>query len=112
MSQALIDVLTDTETDDMMDDVVADDTQPKSGKKSMTVHGFREGSDSAIIVEILVQGGVDRQEINDKIAAAINTQTRSGRQKNIPSLVSGLLARLEKRGYRIESHWRVVPPQN
>lgn len=102
---------------DVADDAVeaTEDTAPaKKGKRQprgMTAHGFRVGSDSAIIVDILVQGGLDRQDINDKVAAAINTQTRSGRQKNIPSLISGLLARLEQRGYHIESSWKVVPPQ-
>jgi hypothetical protein len=117
MPEALIDILTDTETD--MDDITNEtveavevpSTKGKRQKKAMTAHGFREGSDSAIIVDILVAGGLDRQEINDKIAAAINTQTRSGRSKNIPSLVSGLLSRLEQRGYTVESSWRVIPPR-
>lgn len=84
--------------------------KPKYQPRGMTTHGFRVGSDSAIIVDILVAGGLDRQDINDKVAETINIQTRSGRQKNIPSLISGLLARLEERGYMIESNWRVVPP--
>ena len=77
----------------------------------MNAHGFRNGSDSATIVDILVAGGLDRQDINDKVAAAIGTETRTGRTKNIPSLISGLLARLEERGYTVESSWRVVPPK-
>ena len=85
---------------------------PQSGRKTIPLseHGFRVGTDSAIIVDILVAGGLDRQDINEKVAAAINTKTRNGRSKNIPSLISGLLARLEERGYYIESSWRVVPP--
>lgn len=85
-------------------------TKKRKGPRGMTAHGFRNGSDSAIIVDILVQGGLDRQDINERVAAAIGTETRSGRTKNIPSLISGLLARLEERGYHIESTWRVVPP--
>jgi hypothetical protein len=85
-----------------------------SGKRSkargMTEHGFRVGSDSAQIVDILVAGGLDRQDINEKVADAIGTQTKSGRTKNIPSLISGLLSRLEDRGYHIESSWKVIPP--
>ena len=87
--------------------------QPRKGKRAPrgnNPHGFRNGSDSAIIVDLLVKGGLDRQDINDKVAAAIKTETRSGLQKNIPSLISGLLARLDERGYRIESHWRLIPP--
>lgn len=87
--------------------------EPKSRRqpRGMNAHGFRNGSDSATIVDILVAGGLDRQDINDKVAAAIGTETRTGRTKNIPSLISGLLARLEERGYTVESSWRVVPPK-
>lgn len=96
------------------DDVLVADmpkTQQTRRKRiPLTRHGFRVGSDSAIIVNILVQGGLDRQDINDKVANAIDLRTRNGKTKNIPSLISGLLARLEERGYYIESSWRVVPP--
>lgn len=114
MSDSLIDVMTDTDADAvLLDDAPAAsdaDTGSRRKKKGMTQHGFRVGSDSAIIVDLLVAGGLDRQDINEKVAAAINPMTRSGRQKNIPSLISGLLARLEQRGYHIESSWRLVPP--
>jgi len=86
-------------------------TKPRREPRGMNAHGFRNGSDSAKIVDILVAGGLDRQDINDKVAAAIGTETRTGRTKNIPSLISGLLARLEERGYTVESSWRVVPPK-
>lgn len=88
--------------------------EPKPSRRQprgMNAHGFRNGSDSATIVDILVAGGLDRQDINDKVSAAIGTETRTGRTKNIPSLISGLLARLEERGYTVESSWRVVPPK-
>ncbi len=79
-------------------------------KRTMNRHGFRSWSDSAKIVDIMLQGGLDRQDINDKVADAIGTKTRSGRDKNIPSLISGLLARLVERGYTVESSWRVIEP--
>jgi hypothetical protein len=114
MSDSLIDVMTETDTDAVLLDDAVDvsdaDTGSRRKKKGMTKHGFRVGSDSAIIVDLLVAGGLDRQDINEKVAAAINPVTRSGRNKNIPSLISGLLARLEERGYTIESSWRLVPP--
>lgn len=93
-----------------VEEVAPAKTTNKRQPRGMTSHGFRNGSDSAIIVDLLVAGGLDRQDINDKVAELINPQTKSGRQKNIPSLISGLLARLEERGYRIESSWRLVPP--
>ena len=76
----------------------------------MNEHGFRNNSDSAKIVDIMVAGGLDRQDINEKVASAITTETRNGQRKNIPSLVSGLLARLEERGYVVESSWKLIPP--
>ena len=85
--------------------------KPRRQPRGMNTHGFRNGSDSATIVDILVAGGLDRQDINDKVAVAIGTETRTGRTKNIPSLISGLLARLEERGYSVESSWRVIPPK-
>lgn len=104
-------------TDEMQDEMVVETQEeapaPKKGRrepKGMNAHGFRNGSDSATIVDIMVEGGLDRQDINDKVAEAIEPLTRSGRQKNIPSLISGLLARLEERGYKIESSWRLIPP--
>lgn len=116
MSDSLIDVMTEADADAVLLDDAApavsdgDTGGSRRKKKGMTQHGFRAGSDSAIIVDLLVAGGLDRQDINEKVAAAINPMTRSGRQKNIPSLISGLLARLEARGYHIESSWRLVPP--
>lgn len=109
--------MNEEDTTAIADQPDADESAPvaKKGRrapKGLTEHGFRNGSDSATIVDIMVQGGLDRQDINDKVAAAINIQTRSGRTKNIPSLISGLLARLEQRGYYIESSWRLVPPSD
>ena len=74
-------------------------------------HGFREGSDSSIIVGIMLNGGLDRQDINEQVTRAISIETKSGRIKNIPSLISGLLIRLQKRGYTVEASWQLVPPK-
>lgn len=74
-------------------------------------YGFRENSDSSIIVGIMLKGGLDRQDINEKVAQAISTETKSGRVKNIPSLISGLLIRLQKRGFTVEASWQLVAPK-
>lgn len=113
MDDTIMDIAPEVDIAVTEDSAPASDSESGKGKrktKGMTAHGFRVGSDSAIIVDILVQGGMDRQDINDKVAAAIEPLTRSGRPKNIPSLISGLLARLEERGYKIESSWRLIPP--
>lgn len=115
MDDTIMDIAPDTYESVEVSDTTATSEPEKTGKrkaKGMTAHGFRVGSDSAIIVDILVQGGMDRQDINDKVAAAIDPLTRSGRPKNIPSLISGLLARLEDRGYKIESSWRLIAPSD
>lgn len=109
--------ISEIELDETPDETVvpADQDVPKKGRREprgMNAHGFRNGSDSAKIVDIMVEGGLDRQDINDKVAEVIDPHTRSGRQKNIPSLISGLLARLEERGYKIESSWRLIPPSD
>lgn len=78
--------------------------------RTMNRHGFRSWSDSAKIVDVLLEGGLDRQDINEKVAKVIGPYTRSGCEKNIPSRISGLLAQLMERGYTIESSWRVVEP--
>jgi hypothetical protein len=93
------------------------EVQPKESKttrkaiKGLDAHGFRVGSDSSKIVEIMLAGGIDRQDINDKVAAAIDPLTKNGRKKNIPSLISGLIGRLEDRGYFQESEWRLIAPK-
>ena len=93
------------------------EVQPKASKtekkpvKGLDAHGFRVGSDSSKIVEIMLAGGLDRQDINDKVAAAIDPLTRNGRRKNIPSLISGLISRLEARDYEQVSHWKLVAPK-
>lgn len=81
-----------------------------STRVPLTVHGFRIGSDSAKIADILIAGGLDRQDINERVLEVIDPVSSGGKPKNVPSLISGLLARLEKKGYYIESSWRVVPP--
>lgn len=76
--------------------------------------GFVKGGDSSIIAHALVEGGFDRKDVNDKIVAEIEKtngiETRGGGTKNVPSLVSGILSRLEEKGYTVESEWRLVPP--
>ena len=82
--------------------------------RELNVHGFTPGGDSALIVDALVAGGASRKEVNENAAAAIEKAngltTRSGGEKNIPSLTSAILSRLRDRGYTIEESWRVVPP--
>lgn len=75
-------------------------------------HGFVIGSDSSRIASIMLEGGESRSEINEKIATALAGPTRYGNDKNVSSLVSGLLGRLKEKGYTVESSWRLVPPSS
>ena len=83
-------------------------------RRELNVHGFVPGSDSALIVDALIDGGKDRHDATakavKKIEKSSGMSTRGGGQKNVPSLISGLMARLTERGYKIESEWRLKPP--
>lgn len=87
---------------------------PNAGQKpwgEFDIHGYRIGSDSQIIVTELLKGGKGRAEVTERIAKKLpTTKTRGGQEKNIPSLISGLLARLEEQGYKLDQSWVVVPP--
>jgi hypothetical protein len=73
-------------------------------------HGFVNGTDSSILVEELIAGGVDRGEIAARALERMEPTTRSGQPKNLSSLTTNLLAKLSEKGYTVESSWRLVPP--
>jgi hypothetical protein len=107
-------VVPKTTADAVVESPVEVKPKPKKRRKpikGLDAHGFREGSDSSIIVAIMLKGGIDRQDINEKVAAAIDPLTKSGRRKNIPSLISGLLGRLEDKGYYPQAEWKLIPPK-
>lgn len=84
---------------------------PRAPRGEFDEHGFRVGTDSSIIAAELLEGGYDRDDINDRVAELLpETTTRSGNDKQVPSLVSGILKRLQERGYTVESSWQLVPP--
>jgi hypothetical protein len=74
-------------------------------------HGFRPGSDSAIIVAAMIEGGLTRNDVARKALDRLpSVSTRGENEKNVPSLISALLKRLKAKGYTEEAHWRLVPP--
>jgi hypothetical protein len=74
-------------------------------------HGFVVGSDSEKIVNILLEGGAGRNEVNTKVLKALgNKQTKNGQAPNVSSLIANILKRLREKGYTIESQWQLVPP--
>jgi hypothetical protein len=79
--------------------------------KEFDEHGFLVGSDSSVMAAELVKGGESRLELNDRLATMFKGQkTRYGAEKNVASLVSGVITKLVARGYSIESSYRIVPP--
>jgi hypothetical protein len=82
--------------------------------RTVDLHGFTPGTDSSLIAEALVEGGETRVDVNrlaaEKIAKVNGIKTRQGSDKNVPSLLSSILKRLQAQGYTIESSWRLVPP--
>lgn len=83
--------------------------------------GFLEGTDSSITAQVLAEGGFSRPAlyavIEERIAnQAGNTDdalvTRNGTQKNIPNLVATVVSSMKKRGYVIESTWKMVKDEN
>lgn len=73
-------------------------------------HGFVIGSDSAKIVELMLEGDTDRRSLNQKVLKELNRTTRNGKPLNVSSLMSNLLKRLQEKGYTVESTWKLVPP--
>lgn len=73
-------------------------------------NGFAVGTASAIIAEIICEGGKSRNEINAKVAKKIGGETRNGTERNVPSMVTNIVGKLRERGYKEESTWRMVPP--
>lgn len=73
-----------------------------------------DGSDSATIAACLVEGGADRQDVNNLVIERIEKSTgltnRNGDQKYIPSMVSGILGRMLKTGeWEVHASWQLVP---
>jgi hypothetical protein len=81
-----------------------------SAGREFDAHGFVVGSDSSKIVAELLAGGSGRSEVSARIESILGGATRYGNDKNVSSLVSGLLGRLKERGYTVEQTWRLVPP--
>lgn len=86
----------------------------KESRRPLNDLGFVDGTDSAIIAATLVAGGADRANVNDlcrdNIEAANGITNRNGKEKYIPSMVSGILTRMVETGqWEVQASWRVVP---
>lgn len=93
----------------------------KAAPKERDEFGFLEGTDSSITAQTLAEGGFSRPALYAVIESRIAEQagntddalvTRNGTQKNIPNLVATVVSSMKKRGYVIESTWKMVKDPN
>lgn len=85
-----------------------------SPKRALNELGFVDGTDSAVIAQVLTDGGADRNDVNDRCREAIKKANgltnRYGQEKYIPSMVSGVLTKmLDSGAWEIEASWQLVP---
>lgn len=80
----------------------------RSLPRDLNEHGFVKGSNSEKIVDAMLAGGESRQAIADDLRKKITGQ--NGQEVNTPALMSGLLHKLEAKGYKVESSWKLLPP--
>jgi hypothetical protein len=88
-------------------------TKKQSGRnlpRELNEHGFVKGSDSEKVVEILLEGGQDRNDINEKIRKRLGGTTKNSTQRNVSSTVASILNKLRSQGYYVESSWKLCEP--
>lgn len=91
---------------------VAEGTGTTTGR-TLNEYGFVENTDSALIAEALIAGGVDRNDVNrlaeESIGAVNGTANRNGGEKYVPSMVSAILNKMLATGrYEVVSTWKLV----
>lgn len=85
--------------------------------RNLDEHGFMPGTDSSIIAKHLMRGYQNRGEMVEAIKEEISKTnkgllTSSGKKKNIPSLVSSVISRLESKGYTLQTTIVMVKPKD
>lgn len=79
--------------------------------RDLNEHGLVKGSEGAVIMDALLEGGADRIDVNAKVLKALGKKTTvHGNTPNVSSLIANLLRRMKEKGYTIDSHWVLVPP--
>lgn len=80
-------------------------------KELSELSGYGLGSEQFIVAVAIVTGGTSRLDINHRIAAQLPPTTRNGTPKAVSNLVSGVIKRLEDRGFTISGSWKMVAPK-
>lgn len=72
--------------------------------------GIQINTEAFIIMLEILRGGRDRQEINDRVREILPAFTGQGTPKPVPNLVSGVIKKLEAKGFTIKGDWKMVKP--
>jgi hypothetical protein len=72
--------------------------------------GFVVGSDQDFIASALLKGADTRQDIIDFCRKKLDSETRNGTEKPVSNLVSSVFNKMVGQGYRLESHYQLLPP--
>lgn len=72
--------------------------------------GVGISSERLIVAVELLKGGLDRQEVNNRLAEILPSTTRNGTKKSVSNLVSSALAALVELGFEVKGNWKVVKP--
>lgn len=82
-----------------------------SSKELDPITGFITDTDQDIIAKELLAGGDSRAEIVERVTGLLDEYTREGNPKQTVNLVGNVILKLLKRGWTIESSYRLVPPR-
>jgi len=72
--------------------------------------GIQINTEAFLIMLELLRGGRDRQEVNNRVRDLLPPTTSSGTVKPVPNLVSGVMKKLEAKGFTIKGDWKMVKP--
>lgn len=72
--------------------------------------GIQINTEQFIVALEILRGGRDRQEINDRCRQILPATTPHGTPKPVPNLVSGVIKKLEAKGFTIKGDWKMVKP--
>lgn len=76
-------------------------------------YGYRRGSDVSVVLDELLKGGTDKHDVARRISARFQGRTtRGGKQKPISTVMNQIQNEMVKRGFRVQSSWKLLPPAN
>lgn len=70
--------------------------------------GVGVGSERFLVAVELLKGGVDRQDVNQRLAEMLPSMTRNGTKKSVSNTVSIVLKGLVEAGFEVKGTWKVA----